>query len=146
MGLAGVSKSEVSRICEELDVQVKEFRTRPLAGGFPYLWLDARYEKVRVGNRVISHAVVVAYAVRETGEREIIGIDVGPSEEDAFWSQLLRALVERGLAGVQLVISDSHKGLKKAIREILCGSTWQRCRVHFMRNILATVPRTHSRS
>lgn len=142
MGLTGISKSEVSRICEELDGIVTEFRTRPLTGRFPYLWLDARYEKVRIGGRVVSNAVVVAYAVRETGEREIIGIDVGPSEDDAFWSQFLRALVERGLAGVQLVISDAHKGLKKAIREILSGATWQRCRVHFMRNILATVPKT----
>lgn len=142
MGLTGISKSEVSRVCEELDEHVREFRSRPLEGRFPYLWLDARYEKVRIGQRVVSNAVVVAYAVRETGEREIIGIDVGPSEDDAFWNQFLRALVERGLAGVQLVISDAHKGLKKAIREILSGATWQRCRVHFMRNILATVPKS----
>jgi len=142
MGLTGISKSEVSRVCEELDGVVREFRTRRLAGRFPYLWLDARYEKVRIDGRVVSNAVVVAYAVRETGEREIIGIDVGPSEDEAFWGQFLRALVERGLDGVKLVISDAHKGLKGAIRSILSGATWQRCRVHFMRNLLATVPKS----
>ncbi|MGH7293459.1 MAG: IS256 family transposase [Polyangiaceae bacterium] len=141
LGGSGISKSEVSRLCQELDVGVAEFRARPLTGRFPYLWLDARYEKVRVLHRIVSNAVVVAYAVRETGEREVIGIDVGPSEDEGFWKQFLRGLVERGLAGVQLVISDAHGGLKKAIREVLTGASWQRCRVHFMRNVLSVVPR-----
>jgi len=140
LGVVSVSKSEVSRVCEELDQQVNEFRRRRLsAEAYPYVWLDARYEKVREGVHVVSNAVVVAYAVKDTGEREVIGIDVGPSEDEAFWSQFLRSLVERGLRGVRLVISDAHKGLKKAIREVLCGSVWQRCRVHFMRNVLASV-------
>lgn len=140
MGVERISKSEVSRICKELDETVQEFRTRSLTEcRYPYVWLDARYEKVRVDRRVVSNAVVVAYAVRETGEREVIGVDVGPSEEEAFWKQFLRGLVERGLSGVQLVISDAHAGLKKAIRTVLSGATWQRCRVHFMRNALSRV-------
>lgn len=142
LGCKGVSKSEVSRLCGELDAEVTAFRTRPITGRYPYLWLDARYEKVRVLHKVVSSAVVVAYAVRETGEREVIGVDVGPSEDESFWAQFLRGLLERGLSGVQLVISDAHKGLKKAIREVLTGASWQRCRVHFLRNVLSIVPRS----
>ena len=140
MGLERISKSEVSRICGELDGIVEAFRTQPLAPcRYPYVWLDARYEKVRVNGRVVSNAVVIAYGVRETGEREVLGVDVGPSEEGAFWKQFLRSLVERGLNGVQLAISDAHAGLKQAIQAVLSGATWQRCRVHFMRNALSRV-------
>jgi transposase-like protein len=140
MGLERVSKSQVSRICGELDGVVQAFRTQPLAPGrHPYVWLDARYERVRVDGRVVSNAVVIAYGVRDTGEREVLGVDVGASEDGEFWKQFLRSLVERGLNGVQLVISDAHAGLKKAIQAVLGGAAWQRCRVHFMRNALARV-------
>lgn len=139
MGLDGVSKSEVSRVCQELDVQVEAFRSRPLEAGYPYLWLDARYEKVRVGGRIVSNAVVVAYGVHTSGERQVLSVDVGPSESEEFWKGFLRGLVDRGLTGVKLVISDAHSGLKRALRAVLGGATWQRCRVHFMRNALAKV-------
>lgn len=140
MGLDGISKSEVSRVCQDLDVLVEAFRSRQLdAEAYPYLWLDARYEKVRVNGRIVSNAVVVAYGVRKTGEREILGVDVGPSESEEFWTEFLRSLVKRGFKGVQLVISDAHSGLKSALRAVLNGATWQRCRVHFMRNALAKV-------
>jgi transposase-like protein len=141
LGLTGVSKSEVSRICTGLDEQVTALRGRRLEGRYPYVWLDARYEKVRVDGRVLSQAVVIAYGVKETEEREALGVDVGPSEDAGFWGQFLRSLVGRGLSGVQLVISDAHAGLTTAIREVLVGATWQRCRVHFMRNVLALVPK-----
>lgn len=140
MGLDRISKSEVSRVCQELDEVVAAFRTRSLSGArYPYVWLDARYEKVRVDGRVVSNAVVVAYGVKETGEREVLGVDVGPSEHEEFWKQFLRSLVDRGLDGVQLVISDAHAGLKRALQAVLSGATWQRCRVHFMRNALSRV-------
>ena len=141
-GLNGISKSEVSRICGELDGEVNRWRQRPLDGEYPYLWLDATYIKVRQGGVVISQAVVIAYGVRETGEREVLGIDIGPAEDGAFWTEFLRQLVARGLKGVLLVISDAHLGLKEAIAAVLGGAAWQRCRVHFMRNALSRVPRS----
>ena len=140
LGLDGVSKSEVSRICAELDPLVEAFRTRPLVGAHPYVWVDATYHKVRVDGHVTSQATVVAVGVTAEGERQVLGIDVGPSEDRAFWTAFLRSLVKRGLKGVRLVISDAHVGLKQAISTVLSGATWQRCRVHFMRNLLAAVP------
>jgi putative transposase len=140
LGLDGVSKSEVSRICGELDPLVEAFRTRPLVGEHPYVWVDATYHKVRVDGHVTSQATVVAVGVTSEGERQVLGVDVGPSEDCAFWTAFLRSLVKRGLKGVRLVISDAHVGLKQAIATVLSGATWQRCRVHFMRNLLATVP------
>jgi putative transposase len=140
LGVDGISKSEVSRICGELDTAVTAFRTRPLTGEHRYVWLDATYHKVRVDGRVISQATVVAVGVTSEGERQILGVDVGPSEDRVFWTAFLRGLVKRGLTGVRLVISDAHVGLKQAISTVLSGASWQRCRVHFMRNLLATVP------
>jgi transposase-like protein len=140
LGVDGISKSEVSRICGELDTAVTAFRMRPLTGAYRYVWLDATYHKVRVDGRVISQATVVAVGVTTEGERQVLGVDVGPSEDRAFWTAFLRSLVKRGLSGVRLVISDAHEGLKQAIATVLSGATWQRCRVHFMRNLLATVP------
>ncbi len=141
LGLKGISKDQVSRICKELDSQVTAFRTRPLDGEYPYLMLDATFEKVRENGRVISMAVLIATGVKATGEREVVGVDVGPAEDLEFWKAFLRQLVGRGLSGVRLVTSDSHLGLKQAVAEVLVGATWQRCRVHFMRNALATVPK-----
>jgi len=140
LGLDGISKSEVSRICGELDTVVAAFRTRPLTGAHRYLWVDATYLKVRVDGRVISQATVVAVGVTSEGDRQVLGVDVGPSEDRAFWTAFLRSLVKRGLKGVPLVISDAHEGLTQAISTVLTGTAWQRCRVHFMRNLLATVP------
>jgi putative transposase len=130
-----ISKSEVSRITGLLDEQVQAFRERPLEGRYPYLFVDAKIEKVRDGGRVARKAMVVAHAVHETGRREIIGLDVGEAETEAFWTEFLRGLVKRGLAGVQLTISDAHPGLKNAISKVL-GSPWQRCTVHFLRDCL----------
>ena len=130
-----VSRSEVSRICAGLDEQVQAFRTRPLEGRYVYLFLDAKVEKVRDGGRVARKCVVIAHGVHETGRREIIGLDVGAAETEAFWTQFLRDLVARGLVGVQLVISDAHEGLKSAIAKVL-GAPWQRCTVHFLRDCL----------
>jgi putative transposase len=142
LGMNGISKSQVSRLCQALDAEVERFRTRPLVGPYPYVWLDATYLKVRREGRVVSMAVVIAVAVRATGEREVLGLDVGPSEDGAFWLQFLRSLVARGLGGVRLVISDAHQGLKGAIAAVLQGAAWQRCRVHFVRNALAVVPKS----
>src|SRR3954465_2282502 len=133
-----VSRSEVSRICAGLDEQVEAFRSRPLEGRYPYLWLDAKVEKVRDGGRVVQKALVLAYAVHESGYREVIALDVGEAETEAFWRSFLRDLVKRGLTGVQLVISDAHAGLKKAIGQVL-GCPWQRCTVHFLRESLGHV-------
>lgn len=141
LGLAGVDKSKVSRICKELDEAVTAFRSRPLEEACPYLWLDALYLKVRQNHRIVNMAVVIAIGVRESGERDILAVDIGASEEGAFWTAFLRTLVARGLKGVQLVISDAHEGLKGAIATVLTGATWQRCRVHFMRNVLAHIPK-----
>jgi len=139
---AGISKSEVSRICQELDEEMAEFRARPLSHlGFAYLLCDATYVKARVGGRVVSRAVVVATGVGLDGTREVLGIDLGDSEDAAFWTQFLQSLRSRGLSGVQLVISDAHLGLKAAIAKVFPGASWQRCRVHFMRNVLVKVPR-----
>jgi transposase-like protein len=144
LGIDGVSKSQVSRLCAELDGEVERFRTRRLEGPYPYVWLDATFVKVRASGRVVSQAVVIAIGVRASGEREVLGLDVGPSEDGAFWTAFLRGLVARGLGGVQLVISDAHQGLKGAIAAILTGAGWQRCRVHFVHNALALVPKTAS--
>jgi putative transposase len=133
-----ISKSEVSRICQGLDEQVDAFRNRPLEGRYPYLWLDAKVEKVRDGGRVVRKALVLAYGVHESGYREVIALDVGEAETEAFWRSFLRSLVERGLTGVQLVVSDAHAGLKKAIAQVL-GCPWQRCSVHFLRESLGHV-------
>jgi len=141
LGLEGISKSQVSRLCAELDGEVERFRTRRLEGPYPYLWLDATFVKVRHDGRVVSMAVVIAVGVRATGEREVLGLDTGPSEDGAFWTQFLRGLVARGLAGVQLVTSDAHEGLKGAIAAVVQGAGWQRCRTHFMRNALALAPK-----
>lgn len=143
LGMAGISKSQVSRVCEELDEEVERFRNRPLGGGaYPYVWVDATYVKARQDGRVASVAVVIAVGVKgETGEREVLGLDVGPSEDGAFWATFLRSLVARGLSGVRLVTSDAHRGLKSAIEKVLVGASWQRCRVHFMRNALSLVPK-----
>jgi len=130
-----ISKSEVSRICAGLDEQVDAFRNRPLEGRYPYLWLDAKVEKVRDGGRVVRKCLVLAYAVHESGYREVIGLDVGEAETEAFWRSFLRSLVERGLTGVELVVSDAHAGLKNAIGQVL-GCPWQRCSVHFLREAL----------
>ena len=141
LGMTGISKSQVSRICRELDTEVERFRSRHLEGPYPYVWLDATFLKVRQMGKVVSMAVVIAIGVRASGEREVLGLDVGPSEDGAFWLQFLRSLVARGLAGVKLVISDAHQGLKGAIAAVLQGSAWQRCRVHFVRNALGLVPK-----
>lgn len=140
LGLQGIDKSRVSRICHELDTVVQQFRERSLTGPYPYVWLDALYLKVRVNHRIVSQALVIALGVRQTGEREILGFALGASEEAAFWTEFLRSLAQRGLSGVQLVVSDSHVGLKQAISQVLGGAAWQRCRVHFMRNLLAHIP------
>jgi transposase-like protein len=140
LGLDRLDKSLVSRTCKELDTLVEEFRNRPLEDSYPYIWFDAIYLKVRQNHRIVSLAAVIAIGVCETGERRVLGLATGASESEAFWSEFLRSLVGRGLKGVQLVISDSHEGLKAAISKVLTGATWQRCRVHFMRSLLAHVP------
>jgi transposase-like protein len=142
LGIAGLSKSEVSRLCAVLDEQAHIFRTRPLDAVYPYVWLDARYEHVREGGRVVSMAVIVAYGVRADGIREVLGIDVGPSEDVVVWRTFLQGLVARGARGVKLVTSDAHPGLKQAIAEVFVGAAWMRCRVHFMRNVLARVSKS----
>jgi transposase-like protein len=142
LGMDGISKSRVSELCEELDEEVERFRNRPLEGSYPYVWVDATYVKARQEGRVASVAVVIAVGVKaQTGEREVLGLDVGPSEDGAFWSAFLRSLVARGLRGVRLVTSDAHRGLKSAVEAVLVGASWQRCRVHFMRNALSLVPK-----
>jgi putative transposase len=142
LGGTGISKSEVSRICAKLDTEVAAWRTRPLdEQKFPYVFLDATYCKARVAGRVVSQAVVIATGIRADGHREVLGCAVGDSETETFWTEFLRDLRGRGLAGVQLVVSDAHSGLKAAIAAVLQGSAWQRCRVHFMRNVLAKVPK-----
>jgi len=139
---SGISKSEVSRICAELDRDLDAFRNRRLDHvGFPYVFADATYLKGRVRGRVVSRAVVVATGVTSAGDREVLGVEVGDSEDQAFWAAFLKGLRSRGLSGVQLVISDHHLGLKAAIESVFIGAAWQRCRVHFMRNLLARVPK-----
>jgi transposase-like protein len=141
LGINGISKSQVSRLCQALDTEVERFRTRKLDGQYPCCWLDATFLKVRHEHRVVSMAVVIAVGVNQDGQREVLGLDVGPSEDGAFWLAFLRGLVARGLSGVKLVTSDSHQGLKSAIAAVLQGASWQRCRTHFMRNALALVPK-----
>jgi Transposase and inactivated derivatives len=143
MGCAGISKSQVSRICKELDQAVSAFRERPLdCGPYPYVWLDALTQKVRENGRVVNVAVVVATAVNREGKREILGVEAGASEDGALWLSFLRSLVSRGLRGVQLVISDAHIGLKEAINTVFLGASWQRCRTHFTTNLLTKVPKS----
>jgi putative transposase len=139
MGAGGMSKSQVSRLCAEIDIRVNAFLSRPLEGAWPYLWLDATYIKVREGGRIISRAVIVAVAVNSDGKREVLGIAVGPSEAETFWTDFLRSLADRGLRGIKLVIADDHKGLRAAARRVF-NAGLQRCRVHWMRNALAHAP------
>ena len=140
MGMTGISKSSVSKLCKDIDERVNAFLKRPLSGDWPYLWLDATYLKMREGGRIVSVAAIIAVAVDTDGKREIVGLHIGPSEAEPFWTSFLRDLVRRGLTGVKLVISDAHEGLKAALVRVL-GATWQRCRVHAMRNALAYVPK-----
>jgi putative transposase len=137
MGLSGISKSTVSKLCKDIDERVKEFLDRPIAGDWPYLWLDATYLKVRQGGRIISVAAIIAMAVNTDGRREIVGLCVGPSEAETFWIEFLRSLRSRGLDGVKLVISDAHTGLKAAIARVF-EATWQRCRVGLLKNVRIT--------
>ena len=136
LGMTGISKSQVSRLCEEIDERVNAFLDRPLEGDWPYLWIDATYVKVRQSGRIVSVATIIAVAVNSEGRREVLGMATGPSEAEPFWTQFLRGLMRRGLRGVKLVISDAHEGLKAAAAKVLKAS-WQRCRVHFLRNALA---------
>jgi putative transposase len=136
MGMSGISKSQVSRLCAEIDEKVKAFLCRPIEGDWPYLWIDATYMKQRQNGRIVSVAVIVAVGVNGDGRREVLGMDIGPSEAETFWTAFLRKLARRGLRGVKLVISDAHEGIKAAVSKVL-NATWQRCRVHFMRNALA---------
>src|SRR3954454_1298650 len=139
MGAGGMSKSQVSRLCAEIDIRVNAFLSRPLEGAWPYLWLDATYIKVREGGRIVSRAVIVAVAVNSDGKREVLGIATGPSEAETFWTDFLRSLADRGLRGIKLVIADDHKGLRAAARRVF-NAGLQRCRVHWMRNALAHAP------
>jgi putative transposase len=136
MGMSGISKSQVSRLCAEIDEKVKAFLARPIEGDWPYLWIDATYVKVRQNGRIVSVAVIVAVGVNSDGRREVLGMDVGPSEAETFWTAFLRKLARRGLRGVKLVVSDAHEGIKATVAKVL-NASWQRCRVHFMRNALA---------
>ena len=141
MGLSGISKSQVSKLCKEIDERVKAFLERPLEGDWPYLWLNATYLKVREGGPIVSVAAIIAVAANTEGRREIVGLGIGPSEAETFRADFLKRLTRRGLRGVKLVISDAHEGLKAAVQRIV-GATWQRCRVHFIRNALAYMPKT----
>jgi len=136
MGMSGISKSQVSRLCGEIDGKIKAFLERPLEGDWPYVWLDATYVKARRDGRIVSVAVIIAVGVNGDGRREVLGMAIGASEAETFWIDFLRRLARRGLRGVKLVISDAHEGLKAAVSKVL-NATWQRCRVHFMRNVLA---------
>ena len=136
MGMSGISKSQVSRLCSEIDERVNAFLSRPIEGDWPYLWIDATYVKSREAGRIVSKAVIIAVAVNTEGVREVLGMAIGPSEAEPFWTGFLRSLTRRGLRGVKLVISDAHEGLKAAAAKVL-SATWQRCRVHFLRNALA---------
>jgi transposase-like protein len=140
MGLAGISKSTVSKLCKDIDDRVGAFLDRPLVGEWPYLWLDATYLKQREGGRIVSVAAIIAVAANTEGKREIVGLHLGPSEAETFWATFLKSMARRGLRGVKLVVSDAHEGLKAAIRRVV-GASWQRCRVHWMRNALSYVPK-----
>src|ERR1700710_853727 len=138
--VAGISKSTVSKLCKDIDDRVNAFLERPLVGDWPYLWRDATSLKQREGGRIVSVAAIIAVAVNTDGKREIVGLHIGPSEAETFWATFLKSLVRRGLHGIKLVISDAHEGLKAAIRRVM-SSSWQRCRVHWMRNALSYVPK-----
>ena len=144
MGMEGVSKSQVSRLCAKIDDRVKDFLSRPIEGDWPYLWLDATYVKVREAGRIVPVAVTIAVGVNSDGRREVLGMAIGASEAETFWLDFLRSLTRRGLRGVKLVISDAHEGLKAAVTKVL-RATWQRCRVHFMRNATAHAGKTQRR-
>jgi putative transposase len=144
LGMRGISKSQVSRLCEEIDGRVRAFLDRPIEGDWPYLWIDATYVKVRSNGRVVPAAVIMAVGVNADGMREVLGMDIGPSEAETFWTGFLRKLARRGLRGVKLVVSDAHEGIKAAVSKVL-SATWQRCRVHFMRNALAHAGRSGRR-
>ena len=145
LGGCHVSKSQVSRICAELDEELSAFRERPLDDAvYPYVWFDATHHKVRQAGRIVSQATVIAVGVRESGEKSVLGLMSGAAETEAFWLEFCRSLVRRGLRGVQLVISDAHEGLRRALTQCFAGATWQRCRVHFMRNMSAAVPKPHA--
>src|ERR1700687_1944127 len=144
MGMEGISKSQVSRLCGEIDERVRTFLHRPIEGVWPYLWLEPTYVKARHDHHIVSVAVIVAVAVNSDGRREVLGMTVGNSEAEPFWTEFLRSLARRGLRGVKLVVSDAHEGLKAAITKVL-GATWQRCRVHFMRNAMLHAGRTQRR-
>jgi transposase-like protein len=144
LGMSGISKSQVSRLCAEIDERVTAFLERPIEGDWPYLWIDATYVKARAAGRIVSMAVIVAVGVNSDGRREVLGMDIGPSEAETFWTAFLRKLTRRGLRGVKLVVSDAHEGIKAAVAKVLTA-TWQRCRVHFMRNALAHAGRSGRR-
>jgi putative transposase len=146
LGITSLSKSQASAMCQELDEQARAFRERPLTGRYPYLFLDAVYEKIRIYRTVQSQACVIAYGVLENGERELIGLDVVNTESEESWTTFLRRLVERGLCGVKLVITDAHGGLVKAVETVLVGATWQRCKVHFTRNVTAHAPEAYKKN
>ncbi len=144
LGGTGISRSQVSRLCQEIDERVNAFLERPIEGEWPYLWIDATYVKVRQNHRIVSVAVIVAVGVNTDGRREVLGLDIGPSEAETFWTEFLRKLARRGLRGVKLVISDAHEGIKASVAKVMTAS-WQRCRVHFMRNVLAHAGRSGRR-
>jgi len=132
-GMSGISKSQVSRLCEEIDGKVKAFLERPIEGDWPYLWIDATYVKVRRGGRIVSVAVIIAVGVNADGRREVLGMEIGTSEAEPIWTEFLRKLTRRDLRGVKLVVSDGHEGIKAAVTKVLCA-TWQRCRVGLLKN------------
>ena len=144
LGMSGISKSQVSRLCAEIDERVTAFLERPIEGDWPYLWVDATYVKARAAGRIVSMAVIVAVGVNSDGRREVLGMDIGPSEAETFWTAFLRKLARRGLRGVKLVVSDAHQGIKAAVAKVLTA-TWQRCRVLVMRNVLAHAGRSGRR-
>jgi putative transposase len=144
LGMEGISKSQVSRLCGELDERVGTFLNRPIEGDWPYIWLDATYVKARRDHHIVSVAVIIAVGVNTDGRREVLGMTTGNSEAEPFWVEFLRSLTRRGLRGVKLVVSDAHEGLKAAITRVL-SATWQRCRVHFMRNAMAHAGKTQRR-
>jgi putative transposase len=144
LGGCSISRSEVSRICALLDEELAEFRDRPLDEPYPYVWFDATYEKVRHGGGIVSQAAVVAVGVRASGEKNVLGLAAGASETEAFWVEFCRSLARRGLSGCQLVTSDAHEGLRSALAQVFTGATWQRCKVHFLRNVASAVPKQHA--
>ena len=145
MGMSGISKSQVSRLCEEIDVRVKAFLDRPIEGDWPYLWIDATYIKVRQNGRIVSVAVIVAVGANADGRREVLGMQVGPSEAETFWTDFLRGLARRGLRGVKLVVSDAHEGIKAAVSKVM-NCTWQRCRVGLLKNVTRALSSAHQRA